>query len=383
MPTLYVTEPGSRIEKEYGRLLVTRDDEVTLAVPLTQISEVVLMAGVGATTPALLALLDRGVSLSLISGAGRLRGRLIAAEARNLSLRHQQYACSGDARFCLEVSRAIVAGKLRNCRTMARRMLRMLRSAKGGRPDAPEERLDDAETEREAEEVNRAADQPSPAARSRDVAPPTRTLAWPQGGASVDRLNAALAQVDTAQGLAELRGLEGSGSKAYFAILRAALRSDLTFEKRTRRPPKDPANALLSLAYTLLTNALFTACEVAGLDAYDGFFHADKYGRPALALDLVEEFRPIVADSVVLTVVNNRVLSPDDFVEGGEAGGVYLARHSLRAFVAQFGRRLNTSVYHPEANRALTYQKIFEVQARRLRKCIESGEPVYQPFLAK
>jgi CRISPR-associated protein Cas1 len=139
----------------------------------------------------------------------------------------------------------------------------------------------------------------------------------------------------------------------------------------------------------LLTNAVFTACEVAGLDAYDGFFHADKYGRPALALDLVEEFRPIVADSVVLTLVNNRMLDADDFTEsappadGSTERGVYLSPRALRKFVAQFGRRLNTPVYHPDAGRALSYQKVLEVQARRLRKCIESGQPDYAPFLAK
>lgn len=335
MPTLYVTEPGARIEKEYGRVLVTKDDEVLLAVPLLQVSEVVLMSGVGATTPALLALLDHGVSLTLIANTGRLRGRLIAAEARNLPLRHKQYARSSDPQFCLAISRSIVSGKLRNCRTLARRMIR---STAG---------LDPIET-----------------------------------GRAIERITAALAQVPGARDLAALRGLEGSGSQAYFGVLKAVLRADLTFEKRTRRPPKDPANALLSLAYTLLTNALFTACEVAGLDAYDGFFHADKYGRPALALDLVEEFRPIVADSVVLTVVNNRMIAADDF-DTGEDEGVYLSRRALRKFVAQFGRRLNTPVFHPLADRALSYQKVFEVQARRLRKCVESGEANYSAFAAK
>jgi CRISPR-associated protein Cas1 len=348
MPTLYVTEPGSRIEKEYERLLVTREDEVVLAVPLTQVTEVVLTSGVGATTPALLSLLDHGASLSLISQSGRLRGRLIAAEARNLPLRHKQYQRSSEARFCLEISRAIVVGKLKNLRTMARRMTRDLGS--------------------------RIVDRGSP------IQNPRSEIRDPKS--EIERINDALAQAAAARDLAELRGLEGSGSRAYFAILRGALRSELTFDKRTRRPPGDPANALLSLAYTLLTNALFTACEVAGLDAYDGFFHADKYGRPALALDLVEEFRAIVADSVVLTVVNNRMLTADDF-EKSDEGGVRLSHRGLRVFVAQFGRRLNATVYHPEADRALTYQKVFEVQARQLRKCIESGEPTYKPFLAK
>jgi CRISPR-associated protein Cas1 len=355
MPTLYVTEPGARLEKEYNRLLVTKDDEVLLAVPLLQVSEVVLTSGVGATTPALLALLDNGVALSLITSGGRLRGRLIAAEARNLPLRHAQYARAIDPAFCLEISRSIVTGKLKNCRTLARRMTRV--SDRGLRM---EERGRDA---------------------ARSDAPPLKSEIRNQKS-EIDRITQALAQVESAQTLAELRGLEGTASKAYFAVLRATLRAELSFERRSRRPPKDPANALLSLAYSLLTHALFTACEVAGLDPYDGFFHADKYGRPALALDLVEEFRPIVADSVVLSVVNKRIIGPDDFVDG-EDGGVYLARPALRRFMTQFGRRLNTTVVHPDAGRALTYQKVFEVQARRLRKCIESGTPDYRPFLAK
>ena len=366
MPTLYVTEPGARIEKEYNRLLVTKDDEVLLAVPLLQVSEVVLTSGVGATTPALLALLDNGVALSLITGGGRLRGRLIAAEARNLPLRHQQYARAIDPAFCLEISRSIVTGKLKNCRTLARRMTRTPEDRSGLAERDPQSHGDAAQSEIET---------------------PKSESGSPQSEISnlkshIDRITQSLAQVSTAQTLAELRGLEGTASKAYFAVLRATLRAELTFEKRTRRPPKDPANALLSLAYSLLTQALFTACEVAGLDPYDGFFHADKYGRPALALDLVEEFRPIVADSVVLNVVNKRIIGPGDFVDG-EDGGVYLARHALRSFMTQFGRRLNTTVYHPDAGRALTYQKVFEVQARRLRKCIESGTPDYQPFRAK
>jgi CRISPR-associated protein Cas1 len=380
MPTLYVTEPGARIEKEYGRLLVTKDDEVLLAVPLAHVSEVVLMRGVGTTTPALLALLDQGTSLSLIARGGRLRGRLIAAEARNLPLRHRQYARSTDAAFCLELGRAIVDGKLRNCRTMARRLLR---SSDRESPIADRGSGMADRGSRIGDCGSRIADRRSqirdPKSEIRD---PKSKIRDPKS--EIARINAALAQVSSARDLAELRGLEGVGSKAYFAVLRQALRGGMSFEKRTRRPPKDPANALLSLAYTLLTNALFTACEVVGLDPYDGFFHADKYGRPALALDLVEEFRPIVADSVVLTVVNNRMLVEKDFEAGdAERGGVYLSRRGLRAFVAQFGRRLSTAVFHPDAGRALSYQKVFEIQARRLRKCIESGEPDYRPFLAR
>lgn len=351
MATLYVTEPGSRVEKDHGRLLVTKDDKVLLAAPLAHVTEVVLMGGTGLTTPAMLALLEAGVSVSLISAQGKLRGRLIAAEARNLPLRHKQYAASGNEKFCREISRAIVLGKLKNCRTLARRLVRSRMAV-------------DAEPQ------------------TADGSPPTADSGHPTAEALIARLTNSIQKARLARDVAELRGLEGNAAKAYFALLRAALRPELSFEKRTRRPPRDAANALLSLAYSLLTNAVFTACEVAGLDPYDGFFHADKYGRPALALDLVEEFRPIVANSVVLTVVNNRMLGPEDF-ETGEDGGVYLARRGRRIFLQQFSRRLNTEVIHPDAGRALSYQKVFEVQARRLRKCIETGEPNYQPFLAR
>jgi CRISPR-associated protein Cas1 len=276
-----------------------------------------------------------------------------------VSLRQAQYRRAADERFACEISRAIVAGKLRNCRTLARRMARSRNH--NFEPDVTEGAPEIAAANAPAEVDGSAT----------DIA------------AAFERMNAALAQVPQAKDTAELRGLEGSGSKAYFAVLRAALRAELTFAKRTRRPPLDPANALLSLAYSLLTQALFTAAEVAGLDAYAGFFHADKYGRPALALDLVEEFRPIVADSVVLWVVNKRMLDADDFEADEETGAVRLARRGLRTFLAQFTRRLQTEVYHPQAERPLSYQKVFEVQARALRQCIESGQPNYQPFLAK
>lgn len=337
MPTLYVTEPGSRIEREHGRLLVTLEDDVLTSVPLIHVSEVVLVGGVGATTPAMLALLDQGVGLTLISSTGRLRGRLQPAQARNLPLRRLQYRCTEDLKFCLEISRRIVIGKLRNTRTMAMRICR-----RAGQLDLEGE--------------------------------------VPLGAHLAD-LEESLDRVSSAGSIAELRGLEGRGAKAYFAILRRALRADLPFAGRSRRPPRDPVNALLSLAYALLTDALFTAAEVSGMDPYAGFFHADKYGRPALALDLVEEFRPVVADSVMLKVVNNRMVKEGDFEDRGK--GVRLKVPALRTYLRAFVGRLQTAVYHPLAGRPLTYQRIFEVQARQLRKAIEGGEPNYTPFLVK
>lgn len=328
MATLYVTETGARIEKEYRRILVTKEDEVLARVPLARVSHVVLVGYVGATTPALLALLDAGVGLALVDRGGRLRGRLAPPLPRNAPLRQAQYRAELDPGLCLAFARQVVRGKLRNSRTMMQRLLR----------------------------------------RKEDLPPHL-----------LPRLDAALAGVESADSLAALRGLEGSGARAYFGLLRQALQPGMSFSKRTRRPPRDAANALLSLGYTLLTEALITACEVVGLDPYVGFFHADKYGRPALALDLVEEFRAPVVDSLVLTLVNKRMLGPEDF-EPGRGGGVYLKRHGLRLFFREFADRLETETYHPPAGRRLSYRKIFEVQARLAAKTMAGEATQYESF---
>lgn len=329
MATLYVTEPGSRIEKEYQRITITnKDDERLLSVPISQVSEVVLIGSVGATTQALLALLDVGIGLSIISASGRLRGRLQPVTSKNIPLRHCQYQQATNPDFCLQIARSIVLAKLGNQRVLARRICR-------GR------NLTD----------NRAF---------RDI-------------------NHAIKQSRQAQDLEKLRGLEGLGARAYFRIFRQALTTGWEFPKRSRRPPADPLNALLSLGYSLLTHNMMTALELVGLDPYDGFFHSDKYGRPTLALDLLEEFRSVIVDSVVLSVINKHILVLNDF-QRGEGGGVILKNDGLRKFVFHYNSRLHTQVYHTYAARKLTYQKCFEVQARRMRRVIEGAEEFYVPF---
>jgi CRISPR-associated protein Cas1 len=331
MATMYVTEQGARIEKEYRRILVTKDDVVLMRVPLVRVSHIVLVGRVGTTTPALLALLRADVGLSLIGQTGRLRGRLMPPTGKNIPRRHAQYAQAQDPVFCLEIARAIVGGKLCNQRTMARRICR-------NHPEIDE--------------------------------------------ASVKALDEAEESVEDATSLAELRGLEGLGARAYFQILRQAIPAGWGLERRARRPPPDPANALLSLGYTLLGQNMITAAEIVGLDPYDGFFHADKHGRPALALDLVEEFRSIIADSVMLTLINKEMLTLDDF-RPGPKGGVYLKPKALKTFFRQYGTRIHTRVTHPTVKHRLTYQQCFEVQARLLTKVIEGKRPTYEPFLTR
>lgn len=339
MPTLYITEPGARIEKEYKRILVmSKDEEVLFSAPLVHVSDVVIVGSVGITTPAMVSLLGAGVSFSIVSRAGKLLGRLMPPSEGNIFLRHAQYRRSEEKSFCFEIARAIVLGKLKNERTLARRLIRA-------------------------------------------------NPAIPSGGS--ERISRSIEQAERESDLDSLRGQEGIGAKAYFDIFRAALHNDWSFPKRSRRPPADPANALLSLGYSLLTQNMMTALEVVGLDPYDGFFHADVYGRPALALDLMEEFRSVIVDSVALTIINNRILSPGDFEPPSPQpspegrGGFVLKQHALKKFLAKYNARLQTLVVHPLAGRAVTYQKCFEVQARQLRRVIEGKEKAYVPFLTR
>lgn len=350
MATLYVTEQGSRIEKEYHRLLVTLDGEVIQSVLLRSISEVVLVGTCGATTPAMLSLLDHGVGLTFINRSGRLRGRLRPAMSSNLTLRLQQYACQQDDTFCLQIAKNIVRGKTSNYRTMARRLLRSIQ--------AVQERsvfpvlLRSGENQK-LEELER----------------------------SISRFNLLLAQVKTTQDMDKLRGLEGTASKLYFAYLRAGLRwpDEKAFAKRQRRPPRDPINAMLSLGYSILGQCLVTAVEVVGLDPLAGFFHTNQYGRPSLALDLVEEFRPVIVDSIIWRMVNQHMIKPVHFTVG-DGGEINLTRQGLKIFFQQFHRRINTRIFHPRAGRPLTYQKCFEVQAGLLRKVITGEEAEYIPM---
>ncbi len=386
MATLYITEPGARLEKEYKRLrVVNKEGQSLLVTPLSRVSEVVLVGWAGATTPAMLTLLDAGVGLTFLTRNGKIRGRLAPPTGKNLALRRQQYRQADDVGFCLRLSQAIVAGKLRNSRTMARRMIRS-----GVEPPPGQlERLKAA---------IKAVD--------RMVVPGSRqipTHVQPEGAQGKDGLEQAGQSNRKSEPCAErpthcvgsrsienlkstLMGQEGHGAKAYFSILRRALNKRLQFEARSRRPPKDPVNALLSLGYSLLTANFITAAEIVGLDPYCGFFHGlAAYGRPALALDLMEEFRPIIVDSIVLTLVNKRMLSATDFepARGTDRPGVYLTRRGLRIFFEQYTHRLDTPVYHPVAGRALSYQKILEVQTRQVAKLIKGEIEAYQPFLVK
>ncbi len=200
---------------------------------------------------------------------------------------------------------------------------------------------------------------------------------------AADRIKAALNKISKAKDVDQLRGYEGEGSAAYFSVFGALLKhADFRFEKRERRPPTDPVNSLLSFGYTLLMNELFAAVNVVGFDPYIGYLHVEKYGRPSLPLDLMEEFRPVFVDSIVLTCINNSILSLKDFQE--EMGGLYLLTDSGRkTFLEQYEERKQAEFTHPLLKQKITYQRCFEQQARFLAKTLQGELKEYPPLLMK
>ena len=332
MPTLYVIEPGARIEKEYKRLLVTLEDEVLFRGPLQRISQVVLVGRTGVTTPALHSLLHAGISLLLVSRTGKLIGRLQSPLGANLPLRQAQYRRNDDEEFSLELTRSIVAGKIRNQRVLVSRL-----------------------------------------ARRREHIPTH----------GIEKLQVLYQAAEKSVDTNDLLGIEGYAARVYFAIYRETFTAGWKFPRRTRRPPKDPVNALLSLGYTFLGHAAMAALEIVGLDPYLGFFHAEKYGRPALALDLVEEFRAPIVDSLVLDVLNHRLLRKNDFEADPNSEGIYLTTKGLRIFLTKFSQRLESKTTPREIGRAISYRKLLEVQARKLASVILGTETRYKTFRAR
>lgn len=351
MTTVYVTEPYCTLKKE-GDVLVIQVPEQEgkskrkIEVPLIKITRIVIWGDSTLTPAALAALLEQKVEIAWLDAWGRFRGRLVPAEGKNSLLRLSQFRVHEDATARLRLAKAFVRGKLHNMRTL------LLRYS---------HKDEDEEVKKAIDELYRLLEQVE-ALPSQDV--PPQDTARPQAGTVWGRL----------------QGIEGMASAHYFAVFGRLLRSDggLSFDNRNRRPPRDPVNALLSYGYTLLMHNCAGALQACGFDPYIGFLHASQYGKPALALDLMEEFRPIVVDSVVLTLVNNRILTREDFIE--ELGSVRLQEVGRRRFLEKFEERMETEIYHPIFKYRVSYRRALELQARLLAKAIEGEIEAYPPF---
>lgn len=332
MSTLYITQQDSVLRKVDERLKVTQNGQTLLDIPLIKVSQVVLFGRVTVTAATVATLMEHGIGLCYLSEHGRYIGRLEPEFSKNSLLRVDQYRAAFDDGRKLEIAKRFVTGKLANMRVMLLR----------------------ANREQESYELGRA----------------------------IDRLKDAERAAGASQDLDSLRGHEGEGSAAYFSVFGKLIKQDFAFPGRVRRPPTDPVNALLSFGYVLLYHDVHSACNAVGFDPYVGYLHADRYGRANLALDLMEEFRPLIVDSVVLTCLNKRIIQRDDFVvELGDAHR--LTDSGRKQFLLQYEERKNTEFKHPVFSYRITYQRCFELQARLLAKHIQGEIEAYPPLITK
>lgn len=337
--TLYVTLPESYLRLDNNTLRVEVEREARLQVPLHHLGSVVCFGHVGLTAPLLHRLAEEGIALVLLDSNGRFKARLEGAVSGNVLLRQAQHRQAGDPTFALETARACVAGKIKNARGVLQRGAREAKEAT------------------EASLLSRGADD----------------------------LAASLRALPTAADLDVLRGVEGDAARKYFAcvnlLVRAELRTDFGLDGRSRRPPRDRLNALLSFLYAMWMNDCRSAIEAAGLDPQIGFLHAVRPGRAALALDLMEEFRPF-ADRLALTLVNRGQLNPNDFVIR-EGGAVALQGDARKAVVVAYQERKQEALTHPLLAQPVPLGLIPLVQARLLARAVRGETEGYLPFTVK
>lgn len=363
MPTLYLTEEYALVRRDSEDCLLVeipqkrgKDGSKSLParkehIPLIKIDQVVVLGEVTLTASAMHLLLERNVEITFLSHYGQFRGRLSPPFSKNGILRLAQYRAHHDMTKRCELARKFVIGKLSNQRQRLQRYNRIHHDA----------------------EVNQAIKQMN------ELLNNLTTLRIHQS--SPMKL---LATGDhRAQGtvMDTILGMEGAGSAAYFRCF-GKLLSDpkrWPFSGRVKRPPTDPVNALLSFGYSLLTNKVASAVQVVGFDHFVGYLHSVFHGRPALALDLMEEFRPVIVDSVVLNLLNNRMLIPNDFVI--ELGAYRLKDERRKVFFTKFEERLNEEINHPAFGYKVTYRRCIELQGRLLAKCVTGEIEEYPPFL--
>ena len=337
--TLYVTIPDSYLRLDNDTLRIEVERETRLRVPMHHLTAVVCFGHVGLSAPLMHWLADAGIALVLLDNNGRFKARLEGAVTGSVLLRKAQFERAADAAFALKTARACIAGKIKN----ARRVL--LRGAREGK------------VEGETTAISRSGD---------DLAASLRSLT---------RVN----------DLDSLRGVEGEAARQYFAGLNLLIRTDqrgvFQMNGRTRRPPRDRFNALLSFLYSMWMNDCRSAIEAAGLDPQVGFLHALRPGRAALALDLMEEFRPW-ADRLALSLVNRQQVGEKDFALR-EGGGVSLAPDARKVVVVAFQERKSEEITHPLLAQTLPLGLVPLVQARLLARAIREPDLPYVPFVVR
>lgn len=384
---IYIKTQGAKIIREGRHLLVKRGDDVYNTLFTYKLDQLLLFGNIEITHNALCMLMKNNIDTVFLTQYGRYLGRLSPVESKNVFLHKRQYQILDNPEFGLKLAKSLVSGKLSNMATLMMRIK-----------------------------------------RSRNI---------PEAGNRAKQIQNLLEGLNDTDSIDSVRGYEGRGSAIYFGGLRYGFTEDMNFTKRVRRPPTDPVNSVLSLLYTFLMNRVYAAVRVAGMDPYPGFLHTIDYGRYSLVLDLMEEFRPIIVDTLVLSLFNLKILQQTDFrievpaVSGkpAESAGigtpdvcadpigmitmtddasanfdlpeqrvdaapeaavqptgkypVRLQPDALERVIAAFEKKLTASFFYPPVERQITYGDAIIYQAAHYRKVIEGEVDLYQPLLLK
>lgn len=326
---LYLSLQGTRLTKRSERLVLIEDHAEVASRRMIDVSHVSVFGNVTVGSAAVRACLEAGIPVLWFTYGGWFVGAATAISGGSIELRLRQHRAATVGAGA--IAAAMVAGKIRNGRTLLRRH---------GGPDALH---------------------------------------------AVEQLAGIAAQADVESDTGVLLGLEGTAARIYFEAFARLLKGPVVgafdFTARNRRPPRDRVNALLSFAYAMLVKDATVACLAAGLDPHVGLYHRPRFGRPSMALDLVEEFRPLVGDSVVMTAINNGEIDAGDFVE--RAGAVALRPAARRKFIATYERRMTTELRHPVFGYRATYRRTLEIQARLLAATLLGDIPAYRPLTTR
>jgi CRISPR-associated protein Cas1 len=334
----YIETQGLRVGKSGEVLQVKDKDTLKQEIRMGEISQLNLMGNIQISTQAVQSLCENEVPICYFSQGGWFYGITTGMNTKNVFLRRAQFRLADEEWFCLSLARKLVAGKIRNQRTM------LLRN---------------------------------------HVEPEADMLAG---------MKAMVESAETAGSLEELLGIEGNAARLYFGGFSGMIKAGdeeeevpavfrMDFASRNRRPPKDAVNALLSLAYSVLAKDLTVTCYAVGFDPLIGFYHQPRFGRPALALDLMEPFRPLIADSAVINAINTRMVTSSDFVSAGNS--VALKPAGRKAFYRSYEARMDTLVTHPLFDYRVSYQRLLEIQARLLARWIEGEIEDYAVFVTR
>lgn len=333
MGTLYVTQNDSFIGKVDERIHVNFEKKVLQDIPFIHLKDVVILGRATVSPAVVYELMTRHIPLSFIDQMGHYLGRLEPEMSGNIFVRKAQWQCAGESPQAVHVVQGFVRGKLKNYRQVLMRC----------------QRESDVDLSK-----------------------------------YITRIEQTIAPIDTTNNINSLRGLEGAGSAAYFGCFNQLIRNpDFTFTKRVRRPATDPVNSLLSFGYSLLRHDVQGAVNIVGFDPYLGYLHFDRYNRPSLPLDLMEEFRPLVVDAVVLSILNQQLLTPADFVIEPLSGAVHLTPEGRKTFLTLYEKKKQSQFKHPVMGRKCTYREAFELQARLLAKYLMGQTDKYPPLFLK